>query len=58
MSATEYSFRKVFWDEISELIRAGYTTDRAYNPVYKAYGHNIGLTNILQRMHVDRKVRL
>ena len=50
-----YSFRKVFWDKISELILAGHTADRACDLVYEAYGHSTGVTEILRRMAVDRK---
>ena len=42
---TMYSFRKVFWDKISELVLAGHTADRACDLVYEAYGQSTGVSS-------------
>ncbi len=52
---TKYSFRKVFWDKISELVRAGHTADRACDLVYEAYGPSLPVTQILKKTRMDRK---
>ena len=54
----KYLLRKVFWDKISELVRAGHTADRACDLVYQAYGHSVAITEILRRMQVDRRANL
>ena len=53
-----YSQRKVFWDKISELVRAGHTADRACDLVYQAYGHSASVTQIIRRMQADRRANL
>ena len=49
-----YSRRKVFWDIISTLIRAGYTSDTAIDKVYQAYDRGTSVTSILVIMVRDR----
>ena len=55
---TKYSARKVFWDKVSELDRAGQTSDRACDLVYQTCGHNTGMSEVLRRMAVDRRANL
>ena len=55
---TKYSARKVFWDKISELVRAGHTSERACDLVYEAYGHSTGVSEVLRRMAVDRRANI
>ena len=50
-----YCRRKVFWDVISTLIRAGYTSDTAIDKVYQVYGRGTSVTSILVMMVRDRK---
>ena len=50
-----YSRRKVAWDMISALIRAGYTADVAIDKIYKVYGESLPVTKILLAMIEDRK---
>ena len=50
-----YSLRKVFWEKIAELVRAGMTADRACDLVYEAYGLSLSVTEILRKMRTDRK---
>ena len=55
---TKYSARKVFWDKIAELVRAGHTSDRACDLVYQAYDHSTGVSEVLRRMAVDHRANL
>ena len=50
-----YCRRKVFWDVISTLIRAGFTSDTAIDKVYQVYGRGTSVTSILVMMVRDRK---
>ena len=51
-----YSRRKVFWDCVATLVRAGHTSDTAIDKIYAAYGRNTSVTNILLKMIQDRRV--
>ncbi|EGZ10710.1 hypothetical protein PHYSODRAFT_317819 [Phytophthora sojae] len=50
-----YSRRKVFWDAVSNLVRAGFTSDTAVDKVYAAYGRQLSVSNILVALRNDRK---
>jgi hypothetical protein len=50
-----YSKRKDVWDKISELIRAGYTSDVAIDKIHKAYGERLSVTKIILAMIADQK---
>ena len=54
-SKTMYCRRKVFWDVITNLVRAGHTSDTAIDKVYEAYGRSTSVTQILLQMIRDRK---
>ena len=42
-----YCRQKLLWDVISDLIRAGYTSDTANDKVYQVYGRGTSVTSIL-----------
>lgn len=50
-----YSRRKAFWDVVTYLVRAGFTSDVAIDKVYAAYGRQRSVTSILMQMRHDRK---
>ena len=50
-----YCRRKVFWDTISSLVRAGFTSEVAIDKVYQVYGRGTSVTTILIMMVRDRK---
>ena len=50
-----YHRRKVVWDKISEMVRAGHNSEDAINKIYDAYGHKTSVTNIINKMRKDRK---
>lgn len=50
-----YSFRLVFWQKCSEMIRSGMTADVACDRIYKAYGENTSVTTILRNMKRDKR---
>ena len=50
-----YSRRKVFWDTVSKLIRAGHTSDSAIDQIYNIYGRSQGVTYILKKLSTDRR---
>ena len=50
-----YCRRKVFWDVVSNLVRAGHTSDVAIDKVYQAYGRSTSVTRILVQMVRQRK---
>ena len=50
-----YCRRKVFWDTVSLLVRAGFTSKIAINKVYQVYGRSTSVTIILVMMVRDRK---
>jgi hypothetical protein len=49
-----YHRRKVVWDKIAELIRAGHTAQTAIDRIYQAYGVNATTTHIINQMRRDR----
>ena len=50
-----YCKRKVVWDKISALVRAGYTSDAAIDKIYSVYGQNLCVTDIIKKMKHDHK---
>ena len=44
-----YSRRKVFWDKVSEMVRAGYTCHAAIDKIYDVY-RNASVTTIINLM--------
>lgn len=51
-----YHRRKVVWDKISQLIRAGHTSQTAIDMIYQAYGVNTPTTRIINQMRQINKV--
>ena len=49
-----YHRRKVVWDKIAEMIRAGHTAQTAIDRIYQAYGVNTTTTRIINLMRRDR----
>lgn len=49
-----YYRRKVFWDTVAGLVRAGYTAHAAIDRIYEAYGPEKTVTQILNQMLKDR----
>jgi hypothetical protein len=50
-----YHRRKVVWDKIAELVRAGYTSDAAIGRIHAAYGAGATVTTIINQMRHDRQ---
>ncbi|KAG1689229.1 hypothetical protein DVH05_002723 [Phytophthora capsici] len=50
-----YSRRKVFWDAVAYLVRAGFTSDTAIDKIYAAYGRERPVTAILVELREDKK---
>ena len=50
-----YCRRKVVWDKIAEMVRAGHTAQVAIDLIYEVYGAATGVTNIINTMKRDRK---
>ncbi len=50
-----YSFCKPFWDKVDEMVRVGMSAQVACDEIYRAYGQQISITNILRNMHRDAK---
>jgi hypothetical protein len=51
----KYHRRKVVWDCIAELVRAGLTSQVAIDRIYQVYGENPTVTRIINRMKEDRQ---
>lgn len=52
---SKYYRRNVFWTKVSELILAGYSSDRACDLVYRCYGRGCSVTKIINKMIADKK---
>ena len=50
-----YHFRKVVWDTISSLVRAGDTVEVAIDKIYGAYGQNLSVTKITRCLLRDQR---
>jgi hypothetical protein len=53
-SKHHYTRRKVVWDQISELVRAGDTWQVAIDRIYAVYGRRTCVTNIINQLRTDR----
>jgi hypothetical protein len=51
----KYHRRKVVWDCISGLVRAGFTAQVAIDRIYNVYGVNAPVTRIINQMKRDRQ---
>jgi hypothetical protein len=52
-----YHRRKVVWDAIAALVRAGHTADVAIDRIYEIYGQNQSVTAIINHMRRDRRTQ-
>lgn len=52
-----YSRRNAFWARAAEMVRMGYSAERAIDKIYAAYG-NKSVTDILNLMMKDRKAKV
>ena len=43
----KYCRRKIVWDLIGRLVRAGYTAESAITRIHQCYGHNESVTNLI-----------
>jgi hypothetical protein len=50
-----YHRRKVVWDKIAELVRAGHTAQVAIDRIYQVYGQASIVTSIINQMRQDRR---
>lgn len=50
-----FSRRLVIWKFISRLVRNGHTSDVAISKIYDAYGGNLSVTKIINKMRADNK---
>ena len=50
-----YYRRKVVWDTVALLVRAGYTAETAVDKIYDTYGQDQSVTKIIKRMLDDRR---
>jgi len=51
----KYSRRKVVWDLIAKLVRAGHTADAAIDMIHAAYGGSSSVTAIINGLKRDKK---
>jgi hypothetical protein len=49
-----YYRRNVVWKKISELVRGGYTAERACDKIYSVYGHSSTVTSITRALIKDK----
>jgi len=49
-----FSKRRIFWDKVSELTRAGMASDLVIDKIYQAYGEGESVTNVLKAMQKDK----
>ena len=52
----KYYKRNVFWVQVSEMVWAGHSADRAIDLIYRAYGSNLSVTKIIKKVIVDNKI--
>lgn len=50
-----YSKRNVFWMTVSDLIRSGWTSDRAIEKIYSVYGGSTCVTKVLKMLARDNR---
>jgi hypothetical protein len=54
-----YARRLVFWQKTSEMVRMGYTAERAIDRIYIAYANcGSSVTKIINAMMKDRKDKI
>ena len=53
---SKFSFRKVFWDKVGELVQADHSADVVCDRLYEHYGQSTSVTKILRGMHADKKL--
>ena len=46
----------MFWVQVSGMVRAGHSADKAIDLIYRAYGSNLSATKIIKKMIEDKKV--
>jgi hypothetical protein len=51
----KYCRRKLVWNCIATLVRAGFTAQVAIDRIYQVYGENATVTTIINRMKQDRQ---
>jgi hypothetical protein len=51
----KYHRRKVVWDCVAGLVRAGFTAQVAIDRVYQVYGEGTTVTTIINRVKQDRR---
>lgn len=51
----KYCRRKCFWSVMANLINAGFTELTAIDKIHQAYGNNLSVTTVLNRMQKDKK---
>ena len=49
-----YHRRKVVWDQVSEMVRSGWSAHEACNKIYDVYGANQTVTSITNQLRKDR----
>jgi hypothetical protein len=50
----KYYRRNVVWKKICELVRGGYTAERACDKIYSVYGHSSTVTAIIKQLVKDK----
>ncbi|ETN00948.1 hypothetical protein PPTG_17274 [Phytophthora nicotianae INRA-310] len=50
-----YSRRKMFWDVVATMVRAGYSSDVAVDRIYAIYGRQLPVTSILLALRRDKQ---
>ena len=53
-----YAKRKLVWDKVILLIRAGHLWEQACDLIYQAYGQNLSPTAIFRKIQLDNKLPL
>ena len=51
----KYCRRKLVWDTVSRLVRAGYTAETAIDRIYQCYGRNQAVSKIINEMKVHKQ---
>ena len=54
-SKYKYCRRKIVWDLVSGLVRQGHTADVGIDRIYAVYGGQTSVTNIINRLKMDKK---
>lgn len=50
-----YTRRKIVWDQVTSLMRAGYTAQTAVNRIYEVHGRHKSVTWIINQMRKNRQ---